>query len=58
MASFCGYRNCQNLASSTYHGYCTEDHFKRGKDDEFIEEHYDRLKRIFPKLAKLFGSTV
>ena len=55
MPSFCEYRNCQNLASSTYGGYCNEYHLNRAIEDDFIEKNYELLKRIFPKLVKLFG---
>ena len=34
MPSFCEYRNCHNLASSTYFGYCTQQHLDRGMKDE------------------------
>jgi hypothetical protein len=29
MPSFCEYRNCHNLASSTFMGYCNEYHMNR-----------------------------
>jgi hypothetical protein len=31
MPSFCDYRNCQNLASSSFGGFCSLYHFKRGQ---------------------------
>jgi hypothetical protein len=34
MPQFCEYRNCHNLGSRTYLGYCNEEHFKRGLEDE------------------------
>jgi hypothetical protein len=34
MPSFCEYRNCHNLGSRTYLGYCNEDHLKRSMEDE------------------------
>ena len=36
MPQFCQYRNCHNLGSSTYMGYCNEYHFKRGLEDETL----------------------
>ena len=36
MPSFCEYRNCQNLGSSTYMGYCNEQHFKKGLEDDIL----------------------
>ena len=58
MPSFCEYRSCHKLASSSFQGYCTQEHMNRATDDEFIERHYELLKRLFPKLVKLFGTTV
>ncbi len=38
MPEFCKYRNCQNLASSSFWGYCNKEHFERGlKDDELFK---------------------
>ena len=34
MPSFCEYRNCHNLASSTYIGYCNQEHMDRGMKDD------------------------
>lgn len=34
MPSFCEYRNCHNLASSTFLGYCNEQHMNRGLKDD------------------------
>lgn len=34
MPSFCEYRNCHNLASSTYFGYCNQQHMDRGMKDD------------------------
>jgi len=31
MPSFCEYRNCHNLASSTYMGYCNQYHYERAQ---------------------------
>jgi hypothetical protein len=45
MPEFCKYLNCHNLASSTYDGYCNENHKKRGPETEFlfriVETHKD-----------------
>lgn len=30
MPSFCEYRNCHNLGSSSYQGYCNKEHMTRG----------------------------
>lgn len=42
MPSFCDYKNCHNLASSTYGGYCNEYHYDRAK----IQELKERIKSI------------
>lgn len=34
MGKFCEYKMCHNLASSTWSGYCNEEHYKRGKKEE------------------------
>lgn len=34
MPSFCNYRMCHNLASSSYLGYCNQQHMERGLDLE------------------------
>jgi hypothetical protein len=33
-AEFCDYKNCQNLASSTFGGYCNQYHLDRATKDE------------------------
>jgi len=38
MPSFCGYRNCHNLASSTYSGYCNQYHYDRARILELKEQ--------------------
>ena len=32
MGKLCNFLNCQRLASSTYHGYCNEAHYKKAKE--------------------------
>lgn len=51
----CSYRNCQNLASFTYGGYCTQAHQERAEEDEFIERYRELLKKIYPRLTRMFG---
>lgn len=34
MAKFCEYRSCHNLGSSSFNGYCNEQHRIRGEKDE------------------------
>jgi hypothetical protein len=34
MGKLCEYKMCHNLASSTWGGYCNEDHYKRGLKEE------------------------
>ena len=36
MPEFCQYLNCHNLASTTYGGYCNENHMKRGPEIDFL----------------------
>ena len=38
MPKFCQYMNCQNLGSSSYSGYCNEDHMKRGPEMNVLRE--------------------
>lgn len=45
MPSFCNYRNCHNLASSTYAGYCNQYHYDRAQ----ILELKERIKAIEKK---------
>jgi hypothetical protein len=42
MPRFCDYKNCHNLASSTYRGYCNEYHFNRA----MLEEKKEEIKRL------------
>ncbi len=49
MPQFCEYRNCHNLGSSTYLGYCNENHFKRGLEDSKLFEVLEKN----PKLSTL-----
>lgn len=58
MPSFCNYRNCHNLASSTYLGYCNEYHMKRAKEIEPLEkilEEHPEVKSLAE--AKVFLQT-
>jgi len=36
MPEFCNYRNCQNLASSSFQGYCNKEHFEKGLEDDVL----------------------
>lgn len=36
MPKLCLYLNCQNMGSSTYNGYCNENHMKKGPETEFL----------------------
>lgn len=36
MPSLCEYRMCHNLASSSYQGYCNEDHLKKGNQHKYF----------------------
>lgn len=36
MPDLCLYGMCQNLGSSTYMGYCNEEHYKRGPEREIL----------------------
>jgi hypothetical protein len=45
MPSFCEYRNCHNLASSTYLGYCNQEHMDRGiKEDPEWSKKYLQME--------------
>lgn len=48
MPSFCEYRNCHNLASSTWGGYCNEYHFLRAQ----LLEAKEKVKEVEEKLKK------
>jgi hypothetical protein len=48
MPSFCDYRNCHNLASSTWFGYCNENHYTRAQLDE-AKERVKHLEEIIKK---------
>ena len=53
MPSFCAYKNCHNLASFTWNGYCNEYHFIRGE----IEELKERIEQLEQKAKKLQQET-
>jgi hypothetical protein len=53
MPELCKYRNCHNLASSTYSGYCNQMHYERGKLDELKEEYEKQLAKIKEMEQKL-----
>jgi hypothetical protein len=36
MPSLCEYKMCHNLASSSYQGYCNEDHKKKANQQEYF----------------------
>ena len=48
MPSFCEYRNCHNLASSTWMGYCNEYHFQRAQ----LQEAKERVKQLEEAMKK------
>jgi hypothetical protein len=52
MPSFCEYKMCHNLASSTWSGYCNQDHYDRAKLDEAKE----RVRQLEEKLKLQQGS--
>jgi len=47
MPSFCEYRNCHNLASSTFMGFCTENHMTRGMADDPNWYQTSSMKGLF-----------
>jgi 5-bromo-4-chloroindolyl phosphate hydrolysis protein len=49
MPSFCEYKNCHNLASSTWNGYCNEYHFLRAQ----LEDAKERVRQLEEKIKKL-----
>lgn len=46
MPEFCNYGNCHNLGSSTYQGYCNEDHQKRGPERELLMKIIEKVPEI------------
>ena len=48
MPSFCEYKMCHNLASSTWSGYCNQDHYERAQLQE-AQEHIKLLKEKIKK---------
>jgi hypothetical protein len=46
MPSFCEYKMCHNLASSTWSGYCNQNHYERAQ----LEEAKERVKQLEEKL--------
>ena len=53
MPSFCAYRNCHNLASFNWNGYCNEYHSIRAK----ILELKEQLEKLEEKAKKLQQET-
>jgi hypothetical protein len=48
MPSLCAYKMCHNLASSTWSGYCNEDHYNRAmllEANQHIVELEEKLKK-------------
>jgi hypothetical protein len=48
MPSLCAYKMCHNLASSTWSGYCNEDHYNRAmllEAKQHIVELEEKLKK-------------
>ena len=59
MPTFCQYLNCQNLGSSTYDGYCTQDHQRRGPESKFLLKIVETHKDISTlKDARIHWSTL
>lgn len=56
MPSTCAYRMCHNLASSSWGGYCNEEHYKRGSKDEINHEHETKHKEKQAVEEKIFES--
>lgn len=54
MPSLCDYKNCHNLASSTYNGYCNEDHYKRARQMESqpVEKTFAEFREEYGFLVK------
>lgn len=54
--NLCGYRNCHNLASRVYEGYCSEEHMTRALQDAAVSkrmmEEYERRKKLVESEAK------
>ena len=48
MPSFCNYRNCHNLASSTWSGYCNQNHYDRA----MLLEAKEEVQRLEEQLKK------
>lgn len=48
MPSFCEYRNCHNLASSTWSGYCNQNHFERA----MLQEAKERVQQLEETIKK------
>lgn len=48
MPSFCEYKMCHNLASSSWSGYCNQDHYERA-ELERVNEHLRLLKEKIKK---------
>ena len=42
MPKFCEYKMCHNLGSSSWAGYCNEDHYKRGLKEEEKERQENK----------------
>ncbi len=49
MPSFCEYKMCHNLASSTWNGYCNQNHYERAK----LEEMKEQLQLLKEKIKKM-----
>lgn len=52
MPSFCEYRNCHNLASSTWSGYCNEVHFLRAQRLEYVGKLAENNARLMKLLSQ------
>jgi hypothetical protein len=46
MPEFCNYRNCHNLASSSFQGYCNQQHFEKGFEDDILYKILEKNPHI------------
>ena len=46
MVEFCRYASCHNLGSSTYQGYCNQDHLNKGPERELLMKIVERVPNV------------
>ena len=46
MPMVCEYRMCHNLGSTTYQGYCNEDHQKQGREKELFMKIIEKVEGV------------